>query len=301
MKLSRRALIATPLAALAVPRPAWPQPRAGFDYVGAMQTYRARYEDTLVDLARRYNFGYVELLAANPDVDPWLPGDGTRIILPGAHLLPDAPRRGIVVNLTEMRLYYYRRSQEPPETFPIGVGREGRDTPLGVKRISRKAANPAWYPPPSIRAEKPDLPRMVPPGPDNPLGLFALYVSNSLIRIHGTNQPLGVGRRVSSGCIRMYPEDIEALFGMVPAGTQVNFIDQPVKFGWVDGDLHMEVHPSMQQADQLEIEGYIVPEIADGTLAMAERAAGDQAYRLDVGTVLKASLERRGYPVRVTR
>jgi len=298
LKLGLALLVAA--AALLEPVAAQPQARQ-LSYVGSMERYVARYEDTLVQIARDQKFGYVELLAANPEVDPWLPGAGRDIVLPGAHLLPQAPQRGIVINLSEMRLYFFPKEGGTPETFPIGIGREGQDTPVAVHRIVRKQADPTWYPPASVRAVKPHLPTVVPPGPDNPLGRFALYINDSLIRIHGTNQPLGVGRRVSFGCIRMYPEDIEYLFPKVPVGTQVNFVDQPVKFGWIDGELYMEVHPSKNQADQLEMEGRLVPEIAEGTLGRAEEAAGDEARRIDVPTILKAALERRGYPIRVTR
>lgn len=275
--------------------------RAEVVVVGTMERYIARHEDTLVDLARQNKLGFVEIVAANPGVDPWLPGEGTEIILPTAHLLPAAPKRGLIVNLTEMRVYFFPVADGTPETFPIGIGREGAVTPVGTTKVVRKQADPAWYPPPSVRAEKPELPSMVPAGPDNPLGKYALYLTIDLIRIHGTNKPYGVGRRVSHGCIRMYPEDIEFLFQRVPVGSPVTVVDQPVKMGWIDGDLYMEVAPSKHQADQLESEGKLIPELAEGTLAMAQDFAKDQADRLDVAAILQASLERRGYPVRITR
>ncbi len=277
-----------------------PAAATGDDVVGEMQERRARYQDTLLDLARTHKLGYVEMLAANPGVDPWLPGEGTRVVLPTAHLVPKARRRGIVINLSEMRLYYFPRSGAA-ETYPLGIGREGWETPAGRTSILRKAANPTWYPPASIRAEDPTLPKVVPPGPDNPLGRHALYLGLPGIRIHGTNKPDGVGRRVSHGCIRMYPEDVERLFQIVPVGTRVVVVDQQVKFGWIGGELYVEVHPSATQADEIEFERAMAPDLAAGLLAGARDAAGEDAGRLDLAAILRAGLERRGYPVRISR
>lgn len=274
---------------------------AAGDVVGWMATYRTLYEDTLPDVARRFDLGYVELIAANPGVDPWLPGAGAEIVLPTAHLLPDAPHRGIVINLTEMRLYRFPRPDAEPETYPIGIGREGRMTPLGHTSVVRKAEGPTWYPPASIRADKPYLPASVPPGPDNPLGQFALYLGWPGYLVHGTNRPWGVGRRVSSGCIRLYPEDIERLYAAVRVGTPVTVVDQPVKFGWIDGQLYIEVHPTKAQADELETTGRFTPEMPESLLRMAHDAAAAAAERLDFTEALRAGLERRGYPVRITR
>lgn len=269
--------------------------------IGEMTSYVTVYEDTLLDIARHFDLGFVELVAANPEIDPWLPGAGKELILPTAHLLPDAPHRGVVINLTEMRLYYFPQPEAEPETHPIGIGQEGKLTPLGTTKIMRKVANPTWYPPPSIRAEKPELPAVVPPGPDNPMGAHAFYLGWPLVRVHGTDKPFAVGRRVTHGCIRLYPEDIEHLYNIVPVGTALTVVDQPVKLGWVDGELYLEVHPSKNQVDQLEEEQKLVPELAEGLIGMASTAAGDQASRLDFGAILQASLERRGYPIRITR
>ncbi len=271
------------------------------DVVGEMQTYRTVYEDTLLDVARRFDLGFVEMRAANPDVDLWLPGAGTEVILSTAHLLPDAPRDGVVINLAEMRLYYFAEPNGVPQTHPVGIGRAGRLTPLGRTSIERKAADPAWYPPQSIRAEKPYLPAVVAPGPDNPLGEFALYLAWPAYLIHGTNNPWGIGRRVSSGCIRMYPEDIERLYGAIPIGAPVTVVDQPVKFGSIDGALYIEVHPSQSQADQLEIEGEFDHEIPSGILQLAEEKAAGLNVTVNWATVLRAAQERRGYPVRISR
>ncbi len=224
-------------------------PPPGDNMVGAIQSVTARHEDTLSDIARQYDLGYDQITAANPQVDPWLPGAGTRIILPNEYVLPNAPRQGIVINLAAMRLFYYPPSNlgQTPEviTYPIGVGREGWGTPLGKTRITAKVANPSWTPPASIRkehAEKGDpLPLVVPAGPDNPLGQFALRLAIPGYLLHGTNKPWGVGMRVSHGCIRLYPENIEALFARVPAGTPVLIVDQPWLLGHDGGHDYLQI------------------------------------------------------------
>jgi len=268
-------------------------------FVGRLDQYTTTYEDTLHDVARRFDLGFTELRAANPDVDPFTPGEGTRLLLPGAHLLPDAPRRGIVVNLAEMRLFYF--AEDGIETFPLGIGREGVTTPLGATSIVRKQESPAWYPPESIRARQPELPGMVPPGPDNPLGDHALYLGWPAYLIHGTNKPYGVGRRVSSGCLRMYPEDIRHLYETVPVGTPVTVVSQPIKFAWVDGELYMEAHPDPEVADEVMESGDAPAQWPEQVLERAHEVAGDQADRLDFPTLLQAAIERRGYPIRVTK
>lgn len=226
-------------------------PPDGDDVIGKTLHITTEYEDTFVALARRYNVGFNELRLANPDVDPWLPGEGTEIVIPKQYILPDAPREGIVVNLAEMRLYYFPSQSDQYYgkvfTYPMGIGRKGWSTPLGTTTIVRKNAHPAWYPPESIRKEhaaKGDpLPQVVPPGPNNPLGQYALYLGWPAYLLHGTNKPAGIGLRVSHGCLRMFPEDIAALFSMVEVGTKVTVIDQPYKFGWRDGKLYMVAHP----------------------------------------------------------
>lgn len=226
-------------------------PADGNDVIGAVQEVRVRERDTLVEVARRHGLGYREIRLANPDVDPWLPGEGTVLRLPTQFVLPDAPREGLVLNISEMRLYYYPPAGSPYAgkvvTYPLGIGREGWDTPLGATRIVRTAERPTWRPPESIREEYAkdgrELPRVVPPGPENPLGEYALYLGFPTYLIHGTNKPAGIGMRVSSGCIRLYPEDIAALYSMAGTDTPVHIIDQPYKAGWLDGALYVEVHP----------------------------------------------------------
>ncbi len=220
------------------------------DVVGQIQVIQARYEDTFVQLARRHNIGYEELRDANPDVDPWLPGEGTEVVLPTQFVLPQAERRGIVINVPELRLYYFPDG-ERVLTHPISIGRRDWRTPLGRTTVITKAANPTWYPPQSIRdehaARNDFLPAVVPPGPDNPLGLFALRLGIPGYLIHGTNKPAGVGMRVTHGCIRMFPEDIETLFASVAPGTPVQIVNQPFKFGWGDDGLYLEAHAPLDE------------------------------------------------------
>jgi len=298
----RSALVGLAMVAASVVLP-FGSARADGNIIGSISTYVTEHDDTLLDVARKFDLGFVELVAANPGVDPWLPGEGTTLLLPTEHILPDAPHNGLVVNLTEMRLYYYRHPGEAPETHPVGIGSEGMNTPVASTTIVRKQANPTWYVPASIRAEKPELPAVMPPGPDNPMGMFALYLgfTSGNFRIHGTNQPFAVGRRVTHGCMRLYPEDIEDLFHKVNPGTPVTFVDQPVKVTWDGGELYMEVHPSKAQADQLEEEHKLTEEMADGVVEFATKAAGDAASRLDIPTIIRAGLERRGYPIRITQ
>ncbi len=229
-------------------------PPEGYDVVGAIATITARYEDTLVDIARRHGVGYQDIVRANPDVDVWLPGEGTDIVLPTRFVLPLGPRHGIVLNIAEYRLYYFPQTApgEPATvmTYPISIGRMDWETPLGVTTVIAKAHNPTWYPPQSVRdehaADGTPLPRVVPPGPDNPLGRFAMRLALPGYLIHSTNQPTGVGMRVTHGCIRMFPEDIEYLIQRVPIDTPVRIVNEPVKIGWFGDVLVMEVHPVLE-------------------------------------------------------
>lgn len=214
---------------------------AGDDVVGRVQATIARHEDTLPDIARRFNVGYDEIVRANPGVDPWLPGDGTRIVLPTRFVLPDAPREGLVINLAAMRLFYYppRKDKAAPVeviTHPIGIGRVGWSTPEGKTKIVSRVKDPSWTPPASVRKEHAEngdpLPAKVPPGPDNPLGRHMMRLGWPSYLMHGTNKPYGVGMRVSHGCIRLYPEDIKGLYDDIPVGTSVTVVNQPYLLGW---------------------------------------------------------------------
>ncbi len=243
----------TVVAAAAV----YPLPPPGEDLVGEVITVVAEAEDTLLDIARRFGLGYNEIVAANPGVDPWLPEPGTEIVVPARFVLPSVPREGIVVNLAEMRLYYFPPRQRDGSgvvmTFPLGIGQEGWATPTGVTRIVDKRRDPAWVVPESIRrasaAQGEPLPAVVPPGPDNPLGKFALRLGITSYLIHGTNKPYGVGRRISHGCLRMYPEDIEILFDEVEVGTPVRIVDHPYKVGRAEGVLYLEAHEPIQEGN----------------------------------------------------
>lgn len=274
------------------------------DLVGQIRPYATAYEDTLLDLARENGLGFVEIIAANPGVDPWVPGKGTKVLLPTGHILPDADRSGLIINLAEHRLYYFKEGEEYPITLPIGVGKDGWGTPLGTTKVVRKKAKPIWYPPDSIREENPDLPRAVPPGPDNPLGTHALYFDWPGYLVHGTNAPWGVGRRVSHGCLRLYPEDITKLFPMVEVGTTVQVIEQSIKVGWHKGELYLEAHPDPEQADELERDGKIQSEsrdtLADSFYRIRTRA-GQEVTRLDWRTIRAVLNERSGVPVRITK
>jgi L,D-transpeptidase ErfK/SrfK len=266
--------------------------------IGEMKEYTTKYEDTLVQLSRDNNIGFVEMRAANPDVDPWLPGAGVNIILPTMYILPDAPRRGIVINLPEMRLYYYGKPEMPPISHPLGIGREGLSTPMGTTTIVSKIENPVWRPTDRMRKEDPKLPASVPPGPDNPLGTHAMYLGWSEYRIHGTNKPFGIGRRSSSGCIRMYPEDIITLYPEVPVGTPVTVINQPVKAAWIGTDFYIEAHPTIEQSNSIEENGGMPAyELSDDDMREILKAAGMDTQYLDWAKIRDVIRVRNGYPV----
>lgn len=274
---------------------------ASGDMIGSLRVHRIVEDETLLQVARRHDLGYVELLAANPGVDPWIPDAGRHILLPTAHLLPQAARRGIVINLAELRLYLFGKEGEVRATFPLGIGRQGWQTPEGETRIVAKRRDPVWVPPKSIIEEQPDLPAAVPPGPNNPLGAYALNLDWPGYVIHGTNKPYGVGRRVSHGCIRLYPEDIAWLFDEVGIGTRVTIVDQPVKIGWSDGALYLEAHPTQSQVDELETLRAPTPAPAPGLMDWARLYAGEDAERVDWARAESVVRERRGVPVRITR
>jgi L,D-transpeptidase ErfK/SrfK len=272
------------------------------DYVGSMQTYVTKYEDTMIQIARDYNVGFVELRSANPFLDPWIPGDKKKVLIPSMHLLPRAPREGVVINLAEMRMYSFPKSGAAPRTFPIGVGREGLLTPVGTTTVVRKAKDPVWRPTPRMRKENPALPAEVPPGPDNPMGTHALYLGWPTYAIHGTDKPYSIGRRVSAGCIRMYPEDIIKFFDTIPVGTQVTVVDQPVKVGWVGDKLYLEVHTTTEQADMMEISGGLPGYVFSADdMGMIVAAAGEFAGDLNWSLIRQVVRERRGYPVEIFR
>lgn len=271
------------------------------DLIGQTQVYAPGPQETFVDIARKFDLGYVEMLAANPGIDPWLPDPDTALVIPSAHLLPEAPRRGIVINLAELRLYYFASDGAEILTFPIGIGSEGTETPEGETYVALKRVNPTWIPPESIRREKPHLPSSVGPGPDNPLGAYALNLQWAGYAIHGTNRPAGVGRRVSHGCIRLYPEDIERLFALVAVGTPVRIVHQAVKAGWSGDALYVEVHPDQRDADELEAGGALSERLTPPIGDIVRRAAGATAKQIDWLAVHRAAARASGVPVEITR
>lgn len=258
--------------------------------VGYAKTYTIKKGDSLVEIARRFGLGFNEIAEANPDVDPFVPERGTRIVIPSAWILPDVPpTASIVINLSELRLYHFYNagSRRKVATYPVGIGSEGNDTPLGSFRIKEKREFPSWRVPRSILRERPELPPVVPPGDENPLGTHALRLSNLSILIHGTNRPFGVGRRVSHGCIRLYPEDIPLLFERAAIEEGVLIVRQPVKLGTKGKRVFIEVHADPAETDYLNDAAYLL-------------VKKDLVHRVDFRKLFQAITEKRGVPVEIT-
>jgi len=271
------------------------------DLVGRLSFRKTRGEDTLIDLAPELGVGYVELVAANPGIDPWLPPAGTRLVVPEARLLPSGPREGIVVNLADLRLYYFE-TEALVRSYPIGIAKDGYATPIGVTMVKSKREKPTWIPGESARRDDPKLAARIEPGPDNPLGEYALYLGWATYLIHGTNDPRGVGRHSSRGCIRLYPDDIAELYALVEPGTKVRVVNEPVKLGWIGGELYLEVNPDAAQSLELDETGKFAPAKASKTLReQVTRAAGKAAARVDWALVEAINLRRYGIPSRITR
>jgi len=278
-------------------------PLNGDNVIGTVATTVAEHEDTLLDIGRRYGVGYEEIIAANPGIDPWLPGEGTEVLLPTRFVLPNGPREGIVVNLPEHRLYYYPPSRpgEPRvvRTYPISTGKMDWKTPLGTTTVVSKQERPNWNPPESVRLEhiaKGDpLPKVVPPGPDNPLGEYAmrLGIPGGAYLIHGTNRPAGVGMQVTHGCIRMYPEDIAEFFKMIPVNTKVTLVDQTTKVGWTRGTMYEE--------RQAPLEGTADPTHTDPAELARIVAAASAGHNvsIDWNTARQAFDQQTSVPVRI--
>ena len=291
-------------------------PPEGQDVIGAISTVVANYEDNLVDIARRHGLGYQDIVRANPDVNVWVPGEGTEVVLPNRFVLPPGPRTGLVLNLSEYRMYYFPepKAGEPAKvhTYPMSIGRMDWETPLGRTQIVSKVKNPAWYPPQSVRdehaADGDPLPRVVKPGPDNPLGTRKIRLGIPGYLIHGTNRPAGVGMRVSHGCIRMFPEDVEFLFDRIAVKTVVRIIDVPVKMGWDGEELVAEIHLLLEVPQRLPEESVEHIEALDADVELPDvdsfskdpltyvteqfiAATADKAGQLDWDTV-EALVER---------
>lgn len=270
------------------------------DYIGETEYYRAKYEDTLVHLAKDHGIGFVEIRAANPALDPWIPGAGAKVVLPKQHLLPDAPRSGIVINLPEMRLYFFEETNKPPRSYPLGVGREGLDTPTGTTTIVRKKVGPSWTPTERMRKEDPELKAYYPPGPENPMGTHAMYLGWPTYAIHGTDKPYSIGRRASSGCIRMYPDAVKDIFPRVPLGTKVTVVDQPIKVGWIGEKMYIEVHPTQEQNLRVEDIGTLSSyEITRADIRRINKKAGKFKDHIDWEAVRAAVRAHTGVPSEV--
>jgi len=274
------------------------------DLIGEAGQMTSERQDTLPDIARRNHLGYDEINAANPGVDTWLPGDGTLIHLPLERLLPNVPRVGIVVNLPDGRIYYFRTdaARHPVvETHPISVGKMDWKTPIGVTTVVSKVKNPTWYPPKSVREthlkDNGDiLPESIPPGPKNPLGLFAmrLGIPGGAYLIHGTNLPVGVGMQITHGCIRLYPEDIEYMYSEVPVGMSVRIVNQRIKTGWADGVLYLEVHRALDGVDPQDVE-----DLTALTRAIVA-ATAERRVIIDWDTAERVFEQQRGEPTRIS-
>ncbi len=278
------------------------RPPADVDLIGEIRRVKARHEDTLLDIARRFDVGQEEILLANPGIDRWIPGEDRTVTLPTRYILPKAERTGVVLNVAEMRLYYFPpQNPELPDrifSYPVSIGRMDWSTPLGKTRISSKTRHPSWRPPASIReaaAEKGEyLPEIIPPGPDNPLGDYALRLAIPGYLIHSTNKPYGVGMRVSHGCVRMYPEDIAQLFPEVPVGTPVRIVNQPVKIGWLADTLYIEVHPPLDEEKNQA-------SALDRAMDLVNAAWYKRPFRLDAAALKKAVREHSGMPVAIAQ
>jgi len=269
--------------------------------IGSTKIIYADERDTLLDIARNHGFGYQDMKLANVNVDTWLPDDGQEVVLPSQFILPVASMDGIVLNVPEMRLYYY-----PPKekgklqevfTYPLGVGREGWNTPYIKTIIVEKKVNPNWYPPKSILKEHEEagdpLPKIVKPGPENPLGNYAMRLGRRDYLIHGTNKPNGIGMRISHGCIRLYPEDIKELFSKVSLKTPVNIINQPYKIGVKNDVIYLEVHPFLDE-DKEKYENNLT-----SVIALIIKISNNRKYQIDMRTAYEAIKNPTGLPIAV--
>jgi L,D-transpeptidase ErfK/SrfK len=307
---------AAPVALAPPPPPplAAPQETSRFELIdadqnviGDLQQTTVGKDDTLTDLARRFNLGYEELLRANPGVDPWLPGVGRTIVLPTRFVLPDAPHDGVVINIAAMRLFYFppHKAGETQVVFthPIGIGKVGWSTPEGTTKIVRRQKDPTWHPPISVIKEHKEngdvLPAVVGPGPDNPLGNRAFYLTWPGYLIHGTNKPAGVGLRSSHGCIRLFPEDILELFDKIPIGTQVHVVNQPYVFGWDNGQLVMQSFGSLED-DRRDWKKAQAALLSKSLGKPVQKQLKDRGETVDWDLVMQLAHEPRGLIVPVT-
>ena len=266
----------------------------GDDVIGQLTFIRLEKGDTLPDIARHFSLGLNGVCATNPGVDIWVPEAGERVMLPLSFILPDAPRKGIVINLAAMRLFQFKGNSEPLTvlTYPVGVGTEERPSPRGLMRVDRKVSRPTWHVPASIandhRKKGDPLPAAVLPGPLNPLGEYALYLSEPSYLIHGTNKPASIGLRATNGCMRLYPEDVKRLYENTSVKTPVSIVNQPYLLGQSNGVVYMEVHASAEDSDTAEFDKFYAK------LKTIEKESG---RTLDWSKVKKVLAEARGIPV----
>lgn len=293
----------------------WTLPPSDIDIFGQVEVIAASRDETLLDVARRYGIGQDEMLLANPLVDRWLPPDGAEVVIPSRYIIPQAERTGLVINLPEMRLYYFPKPDKGAKpvviTHPISIGRMDWRTPLGKTTVVRKQKDPAWIPPQSIKAEaiadgRLPPPDYVPPGPNNPLGRHALYLGTAGYLIHGTDKPFGIGMRVTHGCLRMYPEDVERLFDRVPVGTPVQLINQPIKLGWLADSLFIELHPPLEE-DEDEYVDYM-QKVRESITRFLEKSASSKKLdparsniAIDEQVLELAVFEKSGIPVLISK
>jgi L,D-transpeptidase ErfK/SrfK len=274
-------------------------PDYGSSVIGRVKTVSVPSGYDITDIGQEYHVGYLEFLEANPGININHLWAGEKIIAPTRYILPQAPRSGIVINLAELRLYYYPKDQPVVYTFPVGIGRERSPTPLLTTNIISKRANPIWIPTADTHAEAKEkgimLPRRVMPGPQNPLGEYAIRLGMRTYLIHGTNDPSGVGIRSSGGCIRMFPSDVEKLFHLVKIGTSVHVVEQSIKIGWRGNVLYLESHvPVKNKRDNSE-----------DTLRMLMKIIGPEARkwqaRIDWQRAILAAEQQRGIPIPIGR
>lgn len=289
------------------------RPPDDVDVIGHVRFIKANRDETLLDIARAHDLGQNEILLANPEVDRWLPEDGAMVKLPNRYILPAAERSGLVLNLPEMRLYYFP-TPKPGEvpvviTHPVSVGRMDWETPLGRTKIVSKKLDPTWTPPASLKeealADGEVLPDVVPAGPDNPLGRYAMRLGIPGYLIHSTNKPYGVGMRVTHGCVRMYPEDIATLFDEIPTGTPVQIVNQPIKLGWLAGSLFLELHPPLDE--DLERYANYMQSVLDAVADLISNEADminantREALALSGRALRQAVEDRSGIPVVISK
>jgi L,D-transpeptidase ErfK/SrfK len=256
--------------------------------IGEFRDYVIKEKDTLLDIARNFDLGYLDIILFHPDIDPWIPPPGKTIAIPTAWVLPDVEKKGIVINIPELRLYLFFNDIHMVKTYPIGLGVLDAPTPFGSFTIVEKTKNPTWNIPASLQEKYGRT--SIPPGPENPLGDYRLRLSRHDYGIHGTNAPWGIGRLVSHGCIRLYPEDIEELFSEVEVGTPVEIIYEPIKIGFKDGRIFIEVHPDLYN------------EISDPLLYAAKKLFSYRIWEeVDLDLLVQALEEQRGVPVDITR